>query len=49
MVNVFIVHAGKDYDFVKERIEPFLLGLKDENGRPASVGGSSNILTLSAL
>jgi hypothetical protein len=46
MVNVFVIHAGSDYDFVKDRIEPFLLGLKDENGEPANLGGSSNILTL---
>ena len=46
MVNVFVVHAGSDYDFVKERIEPFLLGLKNEKGEPDNAGGSSNILTL---
>ena len=46
MVNVFVVHAGSDYDFVKDRIEPFLLGLKTVEGEPDNAGGSSNILTL---
>ena len=46
MVNVFIVHSGKDYDYVKDTVEPFLMGLEDENGKPANRGGSANILTL---
>lgn len=26
MVNVFVVHSGRDYDFVKDTVEPFLRG-----------------------
>ena len=26
MINVFIIHSGKDYDRVKQEIEPYLLG-----------------------
>ena len=46
MVNVFIVHSGSDYDYVKTHMEPYLRGAIDDNGEPAEFGGSSNILTL---
>lgn len=46
MVNVFIIHSGKDFDYVKERIEPYLRGEKDENGGPADGENNANILTL---
>ena len=46
MVNVFIVHSGSDYDYVKNYMEPYLRGEIDDNGGPAEFGGSSNILTL---
>ena len=36
MVNVFIIHSGIDYEYVKEEMEPFLCGQK----------GYANILTL---
>ncbi len=43
MINVFVVHSGKDYTMVKEVIEPFLLASEgDEN----SFLPSCNILTL---
>ena len=46
MVNVFIIHSGKDYDYVKTTIEPFLMGRIDEDGNAAHEECNSNILTL---
>jgi hypothetical protein len=46
MVNVFIVHSGKEYDYVKPSIEPFLKGEIDEKGQPAKRESNANILTL---
>ncbi len=46
MVNVFIIHSGKDFDYVKKRIEPYLRGEKDEDGKPADGENNANILTL---
>ena len=46
MVNVFIVHSGTDYDYVKTSVEPYLLGQIDEQGQPASRESNANILTL---
>ena len=46
MINVFIIHSGKDYEFVKERIEPCLLGQKDETGAETHSEGNANLLTL---
>ena len=48
MVNVFIIHSGNDYEFVKDQLEPFLRGEKDEQGREVNAGGSANILTLAS-
>ncbi len=46
MVDVFVIHSGKDYEYVKTRVEPYLLGKIDEKGKPAKREGYSNILTL---
>ncbi len=46
MVDVFIIHSGKDYKFVKENLEPFLMGEKDIYGNSLNSVGYSNILTL---
>ena len=46
MVNVFIIHSGKDYAFVKEEVEPYLLGRRDELGNECDRGGNANLLTL---
>ena len=41
MVNVFIIHSGCDYDFVKKTVEPNICGQK-------KTGNNANILTLSS-
>lgn len=46
MVNVFIIHSGKDYDYVKERVEPYLMGMIDEDGNAANRENNASILTL---
>lgn len=46
MVNVFIIHSGKDYDYVKERIEPYLMGKIDDDGNAVSAECNANILTM---
>ena len=46
MVDVFIVHSGKDFDYVKTHVEPFLMGKIDRDGQPANGECNSNILTL---
>lgn len=46
MVNVFIVHSGNDYDYVKTQIEPFLMGKIDEAGNAVQRPCNANILTL---
>lgn len=46
MVNVFIIHSGKDYDLVKKSVEPFLYGRIDEDGNPINGECNANILTL---
>ncbi|MBR3036012.1 MAG: hypothetical protein IKI54_01795 [Lachnospiraceae bacterium] len=46
MVNVFIIHSGKDYDYVKTEVEPYLMGQTDEDGKPAKRENNANILTL---
>ena len=46
MVNVFIIHSGKDYDYVKSTIEPYLKGEIDEQGNPINGECNSNVLTL---
>ena len=46
MVNVFIIHSGKDYDDVKTEVEPYLMGQIDEDGKPAGRENNANILTL---
>ncbi len=46
MVDVFIIHSGKDYDYVKTKIEPYLRGEIDEKGEPGKGDGNANILTM---
>jgi len=46
MVNVFIIHSGKDYDYVKTVVEPYLMGQIDEDGQAAKRVNNANILTL---
>ena len=46
MVNVFIIHSGRDYDYVKEYVEPFLMGRIDEDAHPVARENNANILTL---
>ena len=46
MVNVFIIHSGKDYDYVKQEVEPYLMGRIDEDGNPTERENNANILTL---
>ena len=46
MVNVYIVHSGKDYEYVKNKIEPYLTGKIDENGHAINGENNANILTL---
>ena len=46
MVNIFIIHSGKDYKYVKEKIEPYLMGMIDDEGKPADLENNANILTL---
>ena len=46
MVNVFIIHSGKDYDYVKSTVEPYLMGEIDEKGNLISGECNTNILTL---
>lgn len=46
MVNVFIIHSGKDFNYVKETLEPFLKGEKDINNNDIKSPNNSNILTL---
>ena len=46
MVNVFIIHSGSDYDYVKNTIEPYLMGKIDENRNAVNRECNANILTL---
>ena len=46
MVDVFIIHSGMDYAYVKDFVEPFLTGKIDEHGAPASGECNASILTL---
>ena len=46
MVNVYIVHSGKDYEYVKNKIEPYLTGKIDESGHAINGENNANILTL---
>lgn len=46
MVNVFMVHSGRDYDYVKRFVEPYLTGKLDEDGNAVKRSSYSNILTL---
>ena len=46
MVNTFIVHSGTDYDYVKNFVEPYLMGQVDEEGKEANKENNANILTL---
>ena len=34
MINVFVIHSGKDYDYVKTYVEPYLEGRIDAQGNP---------------
>ncbi len=44
MVNIFIIHSGNDYDYVKEVVEPYLLGAMNDSD--AVLEGNTNVLTL---
>ena len=46
MVNVFVIHSGKDYEYVKNVVEPYLTGKKEADGSPGNGRSSANILTL---
>ena len=46
MVNVFIIHSGKDYEYVKRTVEPYLMGKIDEDGKEVCLENNANILTL---
>ena len=46
MVNIFIVHSGKDYDYVKETVEPSLLGIDEDLDENSVMIGNANILTM---
>ena len=47
MVNIFIIHSGKDYEYVKNVVEPYLMGKTDENGEKLEgMPNNANILTL---
>ena len=43
MINVFMIHSGKDYEMVKDVIEPYLRGT---DGEDPGAYASCNILTL---
>ena len=43
MINVFMIHSGKDYEMVKDVIEPYLRGTDDDG---PSTYANCNILTL---
>ena len=43
MINVFMIHSGKDYDMVKEVVEPYLSGT---DGSSVNAYPNCNILTL---
>ena len=42
MVNVFIIHSGKDYEYVKTMVEPYLMGKLEASNNECN----ANILTL---
>ena len=46
MVNIFIIHSGIDYRYVKDWVEPYLMGKIDEEGLSTSRKNNANILTL---
>ena len=46
MVNVFIVHSGKDYDYVKNTVEPAILGIKETKNENSAPIGNANLLTM---
>ena len=47
MVNVFIIHSGKNYTYIKKRVEPYLQGKIDDNlQKPENIQSYANILTL---
>lgn len=48
MVNVFIIHSGNDYKFVKEEIEPFICGQIKTIDNSSNNKCNANILTLSS-
>lgn len=48
MVDVFIVHSGKDYDYIKKHVEPYLMGRIDENDNSMDGECNVNILTLTS-
>ena len=46
MVDIFVVHSGKDYDYVKGFVEPFLKNEIDVNGKEIKGSSNANVLTL---
>ena len=46
VINVFIIHSGQDFEYVKETVEPYLLGIKTLDGEEGDHSGNANILTL---
>lgn len=46
MIDVFIIHSGKDYDYVKEQVEPFLMDETEDASDPLSKKRNANVLTL---
>lgn len=46
MIDVFIIHSGKDYDYVKEQVEPFLMDETEDASDPLSKERNANVLTL---
>lgn len=46
MVDVFIIHSGNDYNYVKDFVEPFLKNEIDVNGKKITGTSNANVLTL---
>ena len=46
MIDVFVIHSGKDYDYVKEELEPYLMGQVKGADGDASKECNANVLTL---
>lgn len=46
MVNIYIVHSGKDYEYVKNFVEPYLIGQMNDKGEQIQSESYANILTM---